>query len=147
MATTTGAAGARRARLTPPFPGVNAAGMAPARGRLLSLVDMVGAYVWGRHPVVRPLSRSEPSPMGGSDLDRSEYVPYPAPAPAPARPAPADKPTTLAHYQAMADQVAHERRLSELDARLVVGVAHDGVGRDAWCPSVTGGRFDGGRRG
>lgn len=86
--------------------------------------------------------------MGGPDVGRFEHSSYPAPAPAPSRPAPADKPTTLAHYQAMADQVAHERRLSELDARLVVGVAHDdGVGRDAWCPSATGGELDGGRGG
>lgn len=36
---------------------------------------------------------------------------------APVRPGRVDKPATLAHYQAMADQVATERRLAELDRR------------------------------
>ncbi|HEX6568542.1 MAG TPA: hypothetical protein VF015_05230 [Acidimicrobiales bacterium] len=44
------------------------------------------------------------------------------------RPGPVDKPAALAHYQAMAAQVAHERRLAELTGR------RDGVNPSARRP-------------
>jgi hypothetical protein len=58
-----------------------------------------------------------------------------------------DKPTTVAHYQAMADQVANERRLSELDGRLVAHGRQAVLQREMWYPLATASELGGRRRG
>ena len=113
------------------------------RERLLSVVEALGAYVWGRRPAVPPVARTEAPPVDESV--RFGRVAYPDLGPV--RPCPADKPTTVAHYQAMADQVANERRLSQLDGRLTAGGAHQGVRRAAWSPCAAASELGGRRRG
>ena len=120
-----------------PFMGAAVAGSwASGRERLLSVVEVVGAYVWGRHPAVPPVARTEAPPV---DVDVHEsvrlgHVAYPVLGPV--RPCPADKPTTVAHYRAMADQVANERRASRLDGHAGVHGCHDALPRAMWLPSA-----------
>lgn len=75
--------------------------------RLRSVVSEVEAHVVGRGRPLTPVAPGAP-PDVGRPLQTG-----PAPG-ALVRPVPLDKPAVLAHYQALADQVAYERRLSDL---------------------------------
>ncbi len=120
MVTTSGAAFAVRAETQ-----VNAPQLRRhARLGVLSVVRFVESYVGSRvgrgrrnmtGPAVGHLTGPVPSGTYG----------------APVRPGPVDKPATLAHYQAMADQVATERRLAELDKRREA-ISSGAVPRDVW---------------
>jgi hypothetical protein len=129
-----------------PFVGSAVAGSwMPGRERLLSVVEVVGAYVWGRHPAVRPLARTEAPPVDADESARLGHVAYPDPGPV--RPRPADKPTTVAHYQALADQVANERRLSHLADHAGVQGCHDRLPHETWPPAASTPELGGLRRG
>ncbi len=128
MATTTGAV--PLARTEPPQ--AKATGSpGRARRRLLSVVDQVAAYAWGRRPLPVPPPSPDAAPAGERRLTQLERIAGPvgpvAPA-APLRPAPVDKHSTLAHYQAMAEQLAYERRLAAVNARRPTTL----VGREVW---------------
>jgi hypothetical protein len=132
MATTSGAAAP--ARTAPP---ANSA-TAPrgARERLLSVVRSVEAYVAGRDHIAPPAPAPPPVPATGrvDGLD-GEAVTLRSSAElarARPRPRPLDKPFTVAHYQAMARQVAYERQRSELGpgtTRPLTFLAHGDHGR------------------
>jgi hypothetical protein len=51
--------------------------------------------------------------------------------PATVRPGPVDKPSAVAHYRAMADQVAHERQLADLHRRHAA-IIRAGTPREVW---------------
>lgn len=106
----------------------------PGRERLLSVVEVVGAYIWGRDPAVRRCAGGERPPFDADESAQPRQVAYPDPGPV--RPCPADKPTTVAHYQALADQVANERRLSRLVDHARLRECHGGPLREARLPSV-----------
>ena len=101
-----------------------------ARRRLLSAVSVVGAYLAGRR---RSVTLPPPPPgtlfdVNGrvNPLERSAGPLGPGPNPAPVPPRPVDKPLAVAHYQAMASQVAYERKMADLDVRLEA-IDRDGV--------------------
>lgn len=99
------------------------------RQRLLTAVQDLRSMVWGQDglsPVVRGRH------PGGQDTVAGEQVGGIESSPVPVRPRPADKPTTVAHYQAMAEQVALERRRADLDSRLAVRDSHVDVSRRLW---------------
>jgi hypothetical protein len=107
-----------------------------ARRRLLSMADALGSYVTGRlQPPVLP-----PAPPGCdpehapqvSQLDRIAGPIGPGAYPAPVPPRPADKPSTVAHYQAMASQVAHERQVAALGRRLEATRPGGDLPREVW---------------
>ncbi|HEX6421846.1 MAG TPA: hypothetical protein VFZ79_00090 [Acidimicrobiales bacterium] len=54
----------------------------------------------------------------------------------PVRPGPVDKPAAVAHYQAMAERVARERALAELDDRRRALRERASVSRDLWVVGV-----------
>ena len=91
-----------------------------ARQRLLSVVRSVEAYVAGRDHIAPPAPPRPPvAATGRVDGLDGEAVTLRSSAElarARPRPRPFDKPFTVAHYQAMARQVAYERQRSELGA-------------------------------
>lgn len=132
MATTSG-----DAALVPIEPPVSRASPpSPARRRLRSVVDVVGAYVAGRPatPTVPPVQRAASchDERRLSQLERIAGPLGPGSYPAPVRPRPIDKPSALAHYQAMASQVAYERQVAELDERLEATRPGGHGRRDVW---------------
>jgi hypothetical protein len=99
MATTSDAAASARTPRPPDLRG-------RARARLQSVVRSVEAYVAGREPaVVVPAWPPQPAGAPRGTLGGRVAAPWP-------RPRPVDKPYAVAHYQAMARQLAHERRMS-----------------------------------
>lgn len=73
----------------------------------------VGAYVWGedasrRLPSAAPSGR--PPSIETSEIDRLVGPVDHEDFAAPGRPRVVDKPAAVAHYRAMAEQVAHERQ-------------------------------------
>lgn len=105
------------ARSTPTQPLAASSGpTGRARRRLWSVVDTVGAYVGRRRSPTVPVARLGQSVVVErcpTPLDAAGPVDS-GPHPLSVRPCPVDKPAALAHYEAMAAQVAHERRLAEL---------------------------------
>jgi hypothetical protein len=122
MATISGAAAP--ARTVPPASSPTAPRR--ARERLLSVVRSVEAYVAGRDHIAPPAPAPPPAPatdrVDGLDGEAVTLRSSAELARARPRPRPLDKPFTVAHYQAMARQVADERQRSELGA----GVARHG---------------------
>jgi hypothetical protein len=103
---------------------------ARARRRLRSVVDGVGAFVVRRRPPVPGIVHAAGGPPAALDA-------LAGPAgleahPVPARPGPVDKPSAVAHYQAMAERVARERALAELDSRRRALSERASVSRDLW---------------
>ena len=100
----------------------------PARGRLLSAVGQLGgqlgALVWGNTQLSLPSATSAtagppvPAPSCSADERRRAQIARiagpvpPGVHPAPVSPGPNDKSSVVAHYRAMAEQVARERRVS-----------------------------------
>jgi hypothetical protein len=116
MATTSDAAAPAR-RVPPASPSTTRLG---ARQRLLSVVRSVEAYVAGRDHIA-PATPPRPPTVAtgrvdGLDGDAVTLRSSAELARARPRPRPLDKPFTVAHYQAMARQVADERQRSELGA-------------------------------
>lgn len=109
----------------------------PSRGprrRLRSVVDGVGALVARRRPSVPGASHPVDGPPVAALAalrtvgreSRSVSV----------RPGPVDKPAAVAHYQAMAERVARERALAELDDRRRALRERASVSRDLWVVGV-----------
>ena len=102
--------------------------MTPLRQRLIDELTRrnysprtVEAYVAGRDCIPAAPPSAPPSPPvlhRATDEGEPSVVLPPGPDPAgdPPRPRPLDKPFTVAHYQAMARQVAYERQVSQFDA-------------------------------
>lgn len=116
MATTSDAAAPAR-RVPSAGPSTTRRG---ARQRLLSVVRTVEAYVAGRDHIT-PAAPPRPPSAGsgrvdGLDGDAVTLRSSAELARARGRPRPPDKPFTVAHYQAMARQVADERQRSALGA-------------------------------
>jgi hypothetical protein len=91
------------------------------RERLIAVVRSVEAYVAGRDCIPAAPPSAPPSPpvlhgVAGASEPSIVLPPGPDPAGDPPRPRPLDKPFTVAHYQAMARQVAYERQVSQFDA-------------------------------
>jgi hypothetical protein len=131
MATTSGAAAP--AHTAPP---ASTATPRRARERLLSVVRSVEAYVAGRDHIAPPAPAPPPAPatarVDGLDGEAVTLRSSAELARARPRPRPLDKPFTVAHYQAMARQVAYERQRSELgagDGRHAPFLAHGDHGR------------------
>jgi hypothetical protein len=112
-----------------------------ARSRLLSVVDVVGAYVWGQGLPAVPPSPTTASRSAEHELTQLERIAGPVASgvhPAPVRPGPVDKPSAVAHYQAMAAQVAYERRLADADGRMQASLDRTGEPRELWLVHAAG---------
>ena len=100
------------------------------RGRIGSFVTGLGAYVRGRAAKLRS------APVGAAGAAPLDLHGVGSLAPDPGAPSVwprcADKPTTVAHYQAMADQVAEERLRADFGMRLAGHEPHAGVPRELW---------------
>ena len=101
----------------PPLPVSDARGRRHAGRRLRSVVGQVSAFVWGEERPVLPgpvALRVTPARPGAATEQRHvEIARITGPVAADVHPAPtpsADKRSAIAHYRAMAEQVARERR-------------------------------------
>ena len=121
--------GASALTATRPLPAVDVSRWSrPARHRLLSAVGQLGgqlgALVWGDARLSLPstscVTARVPVPAASCSEDerrRAQVARIAGPVPAGAHPAPVsparnDKSSAIAHYRAMAEQVARERRAS-----------------------------------
>lgn len=115
------------------------------RQRLRHAFEATVAYATGhRLPPATPSLPDpvEPAERRSTELERLRRPLPPGSIPAPVRPGPVDRPQTLAHYRAMVDQLARERRLTEVDlrdpARERAGVLHEN-----WFPHLAAQSRDG----
>jgi hypothetical protein len=93
----------------------------PARRRLLSVVGQLNAFVWGdARPSVPASDDRRPAEIEritGPVATDAHTVPLP--------PVPVDKRSAVAHYRAMAEQVAHEQRVTGVSPPHGWGAAPD----------------------
>jgi hypothetical protein len=116
------------------------------RRRLRHAFDATVAFATGhRLPPATPSLTDLPVRPGErslTELERLRGPLSPGSIPAPVRPGPVDRPQALAHYRAMADQLARERQLTEVDlrdtARPRAGVLHEN-----WFPHLAAQSRDG----
>lgn len=116
------------------------------RKRLRHAFEAAVAYATGhRLPPATPSLPDRPvGPAGGSstELERLRGPLSPGSIPAPVRLGPVDRPQALAHYRAMADQLARERRLAGVDVRDPAR-PRAGVLNENWLPHLAAQSSDG----
>ena len=85
----------------------------PASERLRFVVGQLNAFVWGEAPPALPRSATAGGPLAAHDRRAAEIARIAGPVAAGAHPAPVpsiDRRSAVAHYGALAEQVARERR-------------------------------------